>query len=65
MRGLLCFNCNQALGNFSDRTDFMLAAIAYLQANGATPLADRPVFGFTLFHGDSTSPRPDDEPRIA
>ena len=65
VRGLLCFNCNGALGQFRDRRDLMLAAIAYLDADGLVPLAERPVFGFSLFHGDSTSPRPDDEPRIA
>lgn len=51
VRGLLCFNCNQALGNFSDRTDFMLAAIAYLQADGITPLNNRPGFQFGLSLG--------------
>lgn len=65
VRGLPCFDCNGALGQFRDRRDLMLAAIGYLDANGFVPIADRPAFGFSLFHGDSTSPRPDSEPRIA
>ena len=32
VRGLLCMNCNQALGKFRDDTKIMEAAIAYLQS---------------------------------
>jgi recombination endonuclease VII len=31
VRGLLCFNCNGALGQFRDRTDLMLPAVEYTQ----------------------------------
>ena len=62
VRGMLCFNCNQALGNFRDRRDLMLAAVAYLDANGFVPITDRPTFGFSLFHGDNATGRPEDEP---
>jgi hypothetical protein len=43
----------------------MLAAIAYLHADGITPLNNRPGFTFGVFLGDFTSQRPDGEPRIA
>jgi hypothetical protein len=34
VRGLLCINCNQALGKFKDNVDILYAAIAYLLRNG-------------------------------
>jgi len=30
VRGLLCFNCNQGLGNFKDSVEFLKSAIEYL-----------------------------------
>ena len=33
VRGMLCFCCNQGLGNFRDRADVMQLAIAYLQTH--------------------------------
>jgi hypothetical protein len=62
VRGLLCFNCNGALGQFRDRIGLMLRAAAYLRRDPARPIDELAHFGVSLFHGDSTSPRPDDEP---
>ena len=52
VRGLLCFNCNGALGQFRDRTDLMLRAVAYFGGDGSTPLVDLPTFHFGVHIGD-------------
>ncbi|QBP05798.1 putative integration and excision endonuclease VII [Synechococcus phage S-B28] len=31
VRGLLCHNCNSALGNFYDNVDYLLSAVDYLR----------------------------------
>lgn len=41
VRGLLCFNCNQALGNVRDDARILENLIEYLQARRSTPLDQR------------------------
>ncbi|MFI1202125.1 endonuclease VII domain-containing protein [Streptomyces sp. NPDC020883] len=37
VRGVLCFGCNAALGQFKDRPDVIRRAIAYLEGNSWKP----------------------------
>ncbi len=61
VRGLLCFNCNQALGNFRDRRDLMLRAAMYLDG-GPEPVVDTLPFTLAMVLGEFESQRPADEP---
>jgi hypothetical protein len=48
VRGLLCFNCNGALGQFRDRTDLMERAIAYLRPASFARLLNDPAVTLAL-----------------
>jgi Recombination endonuclease VII len=64
VRGLLCFNCNGALGQFRDREDLMLRAVLYLGRNDGDSL-DYPDLHVGLHVGDYDNIRPEGEPRVA
>ena len=59
---MLCFNCNGALGQFRDRPDLMLRAVAYLR-NERFP--DDTLYGFHVVIGASGGRRPAGEPPAA
>jgi hypothetical protein len=62
VRGLLCFNCNGALGQFRDRTDLMLLAVAHLRRDAVPDWAEP---GLHYFLGNLADPRPPEERRAA
>lgn len=62
VRGLLCFHCNQALGNFRDRGDLMQLAVHYLERGARATYTRPPGVSVTFAMGfDGEDPRPPDE----
>ena len=55
VRGMLCHNCNRALGLFQDNTEFLLKAVRYLEGSETIPQ------GSTLQANGSGSAQPSDE----
>ena len=60
VRGLLCFNCNGALGQFRDRTDPMIRAVGYLGGGAFQHLLDQPGLHVGFAAGIPPRERPDD-----
>lgn len=58
VRGLLCFNCNGALGQFRDRTELMLRAVAYLHRGSAARFVDVPATGIGWYVGPESDRPP-------
>jgi hypothetical protein len=58
-------SCNGALGQFRDRADLMLRAVAYLGRDLLTPVSEMPEFSFGVCIGGDLEPRPTDEPDAA
>ena len=52
VRGLLCHNCNRALGLFKDDIGRLKTAIAYLE--GATTISEESTYKCTEAHGPSS-----------
>lgn len=65
MRGLLCFNCNGARGQFRDRTDLMLRAVGYLRRGARAALLVRPDARIGFHVGLPDTAHADDDPRSA
>ena len=60
VRGLLCFNCNGALGQFRDRADLMARGALYLGL-GSAAVSEHASFDSAFSGVAAESPRPEGE----
>jgi hypothetical protein len=65
VRGLLCFNCNGALGQFRDRTDLMLRAVGYLRGGAWAALVQESMARVGFHVVPDEEPPPDEGRRSA